>query len=187
MSVARAYAKALFEAAQEMKASRQDLEAYEVQLGEINRVIEISRPTRTALLTPALPSKEKVNLVSAIAEKSGMSKAVTNFLVLLARKERLNLLPEIQEAYRAVSLEADGGILGSLVSAEPMEPSDVDGLARAFSQRLGKKVAFKTATDPSLLAGVKVTVNGVTYDGTLRAQLQRLRDRLVYGSSTATQ
>ena len=32
-----------------------------------------------------------------------------------------------------------------------------------------------------ILAGMKVTVNGVTYDGTLRSQLQKLRDQVAMG------
>ena len=64
-----------------------------------------------------------------------------------------------------------------------MSEADVDGLAKAFTTKLGKRVSFTVASDPDLLAGVKVTVNGVTYDGTLRAQLEKLRDQFV--STTA--
>jgi F0F1-type ATP synthase delta subunit len=59
--------------------------------------------------------------------------------------------------------------------------ADIDTLTKAFSQKLGKKVAFRVAIDPSLLAGMKVTVNGVTYDGTLRSQIHKLRDHLAAG------
>jgi F-type H+-transporting ATPase subunit delta len=91
-------------------------------------------------------------------------------------------LPAILESYNSVRLLAEGGVPGRLVAAEPVSDQDVQGLAQAFSKKLGKKVAFQVSTDPSLLAGMKVTVNGVTYDGTLRSQLQRLRDRLVAGA-----
>jgi hypothetical protein len=51
-------------------------------------------------------------------------------------------------------------------------------LSVAFGARIGRKVSFETHEDPSLLAGVKVTVGGVTYDGTMRSQLSRLRETL---------
>jgi F0F1-type ATP synthase delta subunit len=50
---------------------------------------------------------------------------------------------------------------------------------------LGRKVAFRVSTDPSLLAGVRVTVSGVTYDGTLKAQLEQLKDKISMASVTA--
>jgi F0F1-type ATP synthase delta subunit len=62
-----------------------------------------------------------------------------------------------------------------------MNEADVKNLAKAFSEKLGKRVAFQSSTEPALLAGLKVTVNGVTYDGTLRSQIQKLRDYFVAG------
>jgi F-type H+-transporting ATPase subunit delta len=91
---------------------------------------------------------------------------------------------EIRNAYRSVRLEAEGGVSGRLVSADPLSESDIKGLADAFQRKLGKPVAFRVSTDPSLLAGMKVIVNGVTYDGTLKSQLQQLRDLVVAGQVT---
>lgn len=184
MSVAKSYAKALFETAREARVSNQEMSALEDQLGEMQKLLEVSKEGRVALLGPATSSKEKSAVVGEFAKRAGFSKLVSQFLALLARKGRLELLSEIRDAFEAVRLEAEGGILGQLVSADPMDSADTEGLARAFEQKLGKRVAFRTSVDPTLLAGMKVTVNGVTYDGTLRSQLQRLRDRLVYGVST---
>jgi F-type H+-transporting ATPase subunit delta len=92
------------------------------------------------------------------------------------------MIEEITHAFNEVRLEAEGGILGRVVSADPMAANDLEDLSKAYSQKLGKRVAFSASVDPNLLAGIKVTVNGVTYDGTLRSQLQRLRDQLVLGA-----
>ena len=61
---------------------------------------------------------------------------------------------------------------------DPLKDSDVQGLAQAYEKKLGKRVEFQVSVDPGLLAGLKVTVNGVTYDGTLRSQLDRLKENL---------
>ena len=182
MSVARAYAKALFEAARDQKATARDLDDIEIQLGQVLDVLSQSREAKLALLAPAITPKEKVAFLREVSVRAGYGKLLTNFLILLARKERFALLPQIREAFREVSLASEGGILGKLVSADPLETADIETLSKAFWQKLGKKVAFETSTDASLLAGIKVIINGVTYDGTLRSQLQRLRDQLVYGT-----
>jgi F-type H+-transporting ATPase subunit delta len=185
MSVAKAYASALYEAGMDAKLPASELDRIEAQLEELDKLLDSSREARLALLSPVVSAKEKAAFVTALGQKAGYSPMVVSFLSLLARKERFAVFSEAREAFRAARLEAEGGILGTLVSADPIEPADVDGLAAAFKQKLGKKVAFRTSTDPALLAGVKVTVSGVTYDGTLRSQLQRLSDRLVYGAGAS--
>lgn len=183
MSLARSYAQALFEAAREQKLSSADMEKLEQQSDEVKRLIDSSRDLHVALLAPSTPVKDKVAVIGELSKRLSLSSLLSNFLTLLARKERLTEFGDIRDAFSTVRLEAEGGILGKVVSADPMESVDIDGLAKAFSAKLGKKVAFRVATDPTLLAGIRVTVSGVTYDGTVRTQLQRLRDRLTQTTS----
>lgn len=183
MSVPKAYARALFEASQAAGLKPEELDRMDVQLGELEAMFDSSKEARVALMAPVTSAKVKASTIEKIATQAGFSKLLIQFLVLMARKDRLSLLKRIRSEFKTVRLEAEGGILGTLVSADPLSGADVDGMAKAFGQKLGKKVAFQTSTDPSLLAGMKVTVNGTTYDGSLRAQLNRLRDRLVQGQT----
>lgn len=183
MSVSRSYAKALLEGAIEGKVSVSEIDQFENQLGFFVDLLSNSKELRVALWGPTTSSKEKVAVVKEFLKTARFPKILENFIQLLARKGRLSLLSEIRDAFGAVRLESEGGISGTLISADPIEEGDQKNLALAFSQKLGKKVVFRAHLDPTLLAGVKVTVSGVTYDGTLRAQLQQLRDRLVFGSS----
>lgn len=181
MSVANSYARALYEAAKESKISGDQLIQIENQLDQIVNVLNQSHEARVALLAPLTTASEKKNLINEFSKLLKLSPVVTQFLALLARKGRLNLLSEMREAFGAVRLTMEGGVPGTLVSAEPMNESDVNSLATAFGKKLGKKVTFRVSADSSLLAGMKVTVNGVTYDGTLRSQLLKLRDYFVAG------
>src|SRR5690606_25484866 len=110
----------------------------------------------------------------------------SNFLNLVATKGRGAFLADIADAFTAVRLESEGATLGMVVSADALQQKDLEELATAFTRKLGKNVVFKSAVDPNLLAGLKVTVNGTTYAGSLRAQLQQLKDRLVYGKTGTT-
>jgi F-type H+-transporting ATPase subunit delta len=185
MSVAKAYARALYEAARDAHLPAAEVERMDAQLGDFAKLFASSKEMRAALTAPAIPAKEKAALLDQLARRLGAAPLVANLLGLLARKDRIALVGEVHDAFTEVRLEAEGGVLGTVVSADPMEQADLDGLAKAFTQKLGKRVAFRTETDPVLLAGMKVTVNGITYDGTLRSQLRRLRDRLVYGGDSA--
>ena len=185
MSVSTSYAKALYQAAKEHQANADALNEIEKQLGLFASFLEASKDMRVALLGPMTTSKEKVALVEGIAKKLGFQPLLTQFAMLLARKGRLSLISEMHDAFSSIRVTEEGGVIGKLVTAEPLGEADINSLAKAFGQKLGKKVAFQVATDSSLLAGIKVTVNGVTYDGTLRSQIQKLREQFVAGFTGA--
>jgi F-type H+-transporting ATPase subunit delta len=178
MSVAKAYARALFETATGAKSSSQEIQGLEDELGSLLTAIESSKEARIALFAPLVSAKEKGALVENISKKAKVSPLMARFLALLAKKGRLSLLSEIHKAFALVRVESEGGIIGTVVAADPVGTGDVESLAKAFGKKLNKRVSFQVSTDPSLLAGMKVTVNGVTYDGTLRSQLQKLRDQI---------
>lgn len=186
MSVAKSYARALFEAGRDQRLGAGDFVEMESQLSELAGLLKSSKVFRVALLSPTTSVRDKLSVLGAVGAKAGYSKLLSLFVALLARKGRLSLVEEMRGALAAIRLEAEGGVLAKLISAEGLEQKDVDALSLSFSKKLGKKVAFEISTDPALLAGVKVVVNGVTYDGSLRAQLSRLQARLVYGVGAAS-
>jgi F-type H+-transporting ATPase subunit delta len=182
MSVANSYANALYEALCDSKQKEQ-VSSAESKLLELVAILNSSVEARVALISPLATIKEKTALIQELAKKQGLSEIEARFILLLVKKGRLDLLEKIVEAFHTLRLIRDGGLPAQLTVAEPMSDSDIDILSKVLGKKLGKKVTFQVSTDPSLLAGMKVTVNGVTYDGTLRSQLQKLRDRFVTGLS----
>jgi F-type H+-transporting ATPase subunit delta len=177
MSVAKTYAKALYETLHDGKSGA-TFEQIDEQLGSFAASMDQSKDGRVAFYGPMVPPKQKAALMDALSAKAGYAPLVSRFLSLLAKKNRLGEIKAIRLAFQGARLEAEGGILGHVEAADPIDKADIDALAKAFGKKLGKRVEFQVSTDPSLLAGMKVTVNGVTYDGTLRSQLRRLRDQL---------
>lgn len=182
MSLPKIYAKALFEANAEGKPVSDAsglCNELDAQLGQMIQTIQASKELQIALEAPITTAKEKAAIIKGLANKLGLNRLITDFLVLLANKGRLLFLQQIRDEFASIRLVAEGGVPGRLITAEPIDQADVEYLAKAFGRKFGKKVSFQVKTDPSLLAGIKVTVNGVTYDGTLRSQLQQLRDRFL--------
>ena len=181
MSVQSSYARALFEAAVETGLKGAELDRIESELNAFANAIESSKELRVALSSPMVTSAEKGALAESLTKQKGFSDLTTRFIAIAARKNRADVFAEIAHTFTEIRLEKEGAILGSVISADPLQQSDLEELATSFTKRLGRKVVFKAQTDPNLLAGLKVTVSGVTYDGSLRSQLYQLRDRLVYG------
>jgi F-type H+-transporting ATPase subunit delta len=183
MSVAKSYAQALFELSKERHASVPDAAQVEKELGAVAAAFAASTVAAQLLGGAALTSAERSKVVGAVCEKIGVSAGVTRAMRIGAEKGRAPLFGAIHEEFIRLRVESEGGLLGDMASAEVLDARDQEELASAFSRKLGKKVHFKTRVDSGLIAGVKVTVDGVTYDGTVRAQLQRAKAHLFEGIS----
>jgi F-type H+-transporting ATPase subunit delta len=175
MSAAKIYSKALYSYLQGKPGASETYKKVKSELSSLVELIAHSRHLEIALFSPASSSNEKVSIIESILVQAGFDPQTGNFLRLLASKSRLGLLSEIIDVMDAVRLESDGGVIGLVSSADPMEQSDLEALVQAFSLKLKAPVELKVKLDPALLAGFKVTVGGVTYDGSLRQQLERLK------------
>jgi len=183
MSLATSYARALYEAAKDAGGTADSLDQLEAQMDSFLLGLKGAPEAQKALLGPVISIKEKEAIIASVAQAAGYSRLLINFFSLLLSKDRLSAFSEIREAFSVVRLDEEGGVAGRLVSADPLSDADVQSLSASFTKKLGKKVAFRSSTDASLLAGVKVIVNGVTYDGTLRAQIKKLRDQIIVGTA----
>jgi len=178
MSVSKSYARALLETFHAQGATPAQFDELETQLSSWVDAVSSHPAAKRALEAPATSSEEKVALVGVLTTRLGFHPVLAKLFSIMARKQRMGMSVELRDAFRSVRLESEGGVLGTVVSADPLSAQDLQGLAHAFGQKIGKKVAFQARTDASLLAGLRVTVAGVTYDGSLRAQLQRLERKL---------
>ncbi len=186
MSVAKNYAQALYESVGSAADSKGKLDQLEKDLQQLVQAFAVSRDLRLAMEGSVISPQEKTGVFKALQEKNLISAAFQPFLGLLTRKGRLNQLSEIQDQFASIRLEKEGGVLGEVVSAETLSSEDLQGLQKTFSGKLGKQVVFKTQVDPGVLGGIKVLIQGVTYDGTLRTQLDKVRENCFQSISKMT-
>jgi len=176
MSVARVYASVLYSALPAEAAAR---DSAREALERVAEQLAARADLRAALSGPLTTATEKKGLLTALASRLECGPVVARFLELMARKGRIDSLPDVAAAFRAVCVEAEGGVLGAVDSAETLSESDLADLARAFGQKLGKRVSLTARVRPELLAGLRVTVQGTTYDGSLQSKLQRLKQKFL--------
>jgi len=67
---------------------------------------------------------------------------------------------------------------GIVYSAKPLNQGDLYSIEDMFTQKLCEPVALDVVVDESLIAGVNVVVEGVSYDGSVGGQLQKLASLL---------
>jgi len=69
-------------------------------------------------------------------------------------------------------------VAATVTTARPI-PEDVNArLQQTLTSLTGKKVRIDFATDPELLGGVVTRIGSTVYDGSVRNQLQLMKERM---------
>jgi F-type H+-transporting ATPase subunit delta len=172
--VAERYAAALADVALERKSAdkvKRDLAAF----------IEVFFSTadlRNSLESPAVGGEVKRRVIELVAAKMNVDEAVRNFIYLIVDHRRTEMLREILEAL-GQQLNARLGIAEAEVSsARALSDAEKKELTSVLERRTGKKIEAHFREDKALLGGAVVRVGSTIYDGSVREQLNRMRERL---------
>lgn len=173
-SAAKRYAEALLEAVWS-KGSQGEVSS---ELEALCSAIEGSSDLENALQNPSYGSEERLKLVEAVANKLSLSKPTTNFVRLVVERGRAAELRLMATLFGKLVDEREGRVVARLESAVTLSNASLKSLQRALEQKTGKKVVLQASVDPSLIGGVRAEVGSVVFDGTVRAELERLREQL---------
>jgi len=110
-----------------------------------------------------------------------LSALTSHFLSLLLDRDRLPYLPGIVSCYRRLLNEAKGRIDAKVVSASALEPERLAQLNDRLRSISGKDVVLQQETDASLLGGLLLELEGKIYDGSIRTQLENMKQRIAHG------
>lgn len=173
LAVARRYAQALFELANEKGL----MDQVDAELGQVVEAIEANAPLKAAMADVLLQPTVKQDLITKLFA-SQVSELVKNFLYLVVRKRREAHLPAIYQAYLDLANEARGVVEVEVRTATALESATADRLRASLVAKLGKRVTFKTQVAPELKGGLVVRVGDELLDGSVATRLKRLHERL---------
>ena len=170
--VARRYALALADEAARSGA----VEAVDADLARLHDTAQASREFGAALASPVVSREKKRRVLAALFPD--LNATTARFLDLLFDKEREALVADVAEAYVALR-DAQNGFVEALVRVpDTLSEADTDALRTSLEARTGQKVRLRVAVDPSLIGGIVVRIGDTVYDGSVRQQLARMRERL---------
>jgi F-type H+-transporting ATPase subunit delta len=167
-TIARPYAKAAFEYAQEHSSFGR----WSQVLAVASSVVQDQRVTRL-LTDPRVKPEDLVSLI-ADAASDALDDSGRNFLRTLAHNRRLGLLSEIAVQFEVLRAEVENVADVKVTSAVQLSEWQQQRLSGALKQRLKKDVRLQCEVDASLIGGAIVTTGDFVIDGSLRARLERL-------------
>ena len=172
------YARALLDVA----IQESDPAQIERDLASIVDAMNSSAELRRAMLNPGIPQTIRVNVVRAVVKQSAAASPVAKLVVMLAERGRLELLPHLLDVYRERLLAHANIVRASVTSATPLDADQVQALQKSLSTVTGKKVQLDTHVDETLIGGVVTKIGSTVYDGSIRTQLQKMKEQLVEGA-----
>lgn len=177
--IAKRYAKALIEIAEEMK--KLDRITKDVQF--IDSVIRSSRDLQLLLKSPIVREEKKKEILKEIFSDSRVDPVTLKFIILLVEKGREGLLPDVVKTYQQLYDEKMGIVTVEITVAYEVSDSEKKKIERKILE-LTKAKAIKPIykIDPSIIGGVVIRIGDTVYDASIRRKIQLLREQLIYGS-----
>ena len=160
-------------------SSHLDTTAAQQQLNDFNGTLAGSRELREVLTDPSIATDQKLKVLDAIAGRIGMFPQVRNFLAVIMGHQRLAELNEILAEYHAVADEQSNLTEAEITSARPLNDQDRAELEAQVAKLAGGSVRATYRQDATLLGGAVVRIGSTVYDGSIRGQLQQLKQKLV--------
>jgi len=174
-AVASRYAKALVDVVIERKI---DAAAAVQQVNDIVGAINESAELRNVWESPAVTAEQKRAVLDAIVSRFGTFPPIRNFFAVLIDHGRIPMVEQIARQFESELNTQLGFVEADITSSRQLSPDEKQGLETQVAQLTGKMVRARYETNPELLGGAVVRVGSTIYDGSVRGQLQKLKQQL---------
>ncbi|MEE9614176.1 MAG: ATP synthase F1 subunit delta [Thermodesulfobacteriota bacterium] len=176
-AVARRYARALIEVGTEGKAD----EKFGDELKELVAVFSESPVLYRVLLNPMYKLEERVDMAGEVADRIKVSGEVKRFLAILVEGRKVKLIEEISKAYARMEDELTGRLRVTVESPFEMDKAARSAVAERLKAETKKEVILTCEKNPTLIGGLVVRVGNTIMDGSLRTQLERVKQKMLEG------
>lgn len=170
----REYAVALFTLAVEENS----VEEYDSALSLVGSVIAENPEYIDLLASPAIVLEERIQ---AIDEAFGahIPENVASFLKILCENSNIRNFEACAEEYRKLAMSFSKTAVAEISSAVALSDEQKKGICLKLEKLTGKSIDATYIIDESLIGGVKIEVEGKTFDGTVKHRLSQLKDVIV--------
>jgi F-type H+-transporting ATPase subunit delta len=174
-TVARRYAVALADVVSsrgEAQEVREELSAWEVMMRSNEQLLEVFRH-------PTIPYEQKHRVLDELIKRARLRPTTANFLQVLLQNHRLTELSEVNRQFAQELDRRMGVVTAQVTTARPVSPDAQEALRKRIAELTGKGVRLQFAVDQELIGGVVTRIGSTLYDGSVRGQLQQIRQRMI--------
>ena len=176
LTLARPYAKAVFELARE----HGEQERWSKLLALLSALVG-NREAQVMLGDPQVPAPARAEVLLELCAKSGHKpdQHERNFVKLLAEYRRLPILPEIAAEYAALYEQEQSVVEVELRAATALDTAEQARMSAALKDKFKRNVKLTCITDKSLIGGAVIRAGDLVIDGSVRDKLSRLAAAII--------
>ncbi|MGA8763857.1 MAG: ATP synthase F1 subunit delta [Candidatus Sulfotelmatobacter sp.] len=174
-SVPSTYARAF---ADVVLSARMDANRAIAELRTITSLLGESAELRRVWENPAIPAEQKRRVLDVIAQRDEITKQTRNLVAVLIDHRRVQFLEAIiQQLEKELDARLGFGE-AEITSARELDDAEKHTLEARVGKLTGKKVRARYDQDRSLLGGAVVRVGSTIYDGSVKGQLEKIREAI---------
>lgn len=173
--IAKRYARALVELSEEKKTvdkTKADLAAF---VGAVDALPAMQKLFASPVFTP----ENKKAVIKDLAGKLGMQPTTQRFVEHLAETGRIRYVKDVNEAFQEILAERQNRAAVRLTTAVAINNGDLVDIKQKLEGLTGKQVDIDSRVDTTLIGGAKAQIGSTIYDGTIKNQLNKMRNQLM--------
>ena len=172
--LARRYARALLALAQENGTSDRVI----VELRVLKEALNSDVHLHEFFDSPVVPPSHKEEALKKALSSMKLLNEVVDFVLLLAKRDRLAIFGEIVDAFEGQSDAVHGVTRGTVESAIALGPDARKQLESIVKKVTQKEVILNYKINPSIIGGLIARVGSYTFDDSIRSHLRRMNEDL---------
>ena len=173
-TIARRYVAALADVVTkrgEAREVQEELSGWELMMQGNPDLLEVFR-------NPTIPYEQKHSVLDKLIDRARVRPTTANFLQVLLSNHRLTELGEINKRFAQELDDRSGVVVAQVTTARPVPDEMREGLGARLSGLTGRRVRLQFAVDEDLIGGVVTRVGSTLYDGSVRTQLQQIKQKM---------
>ena len=148
------------------------------QVQQITALARESKELREVWDNPAIPAVQKRGVLDAIVQRAGISRPVRNFVAVIIDHGRTRFLGEIVARFAEELNQRLGFAEAQITTVREWTAEERLRLEGDLARATGKNIRARYAQDRAILGGAIARVGSTVYDGSVRGQLQRIREQM---------
>ena len=174
MQTDREYAEALFM----LCAEENSIEEYKKALETVREVVDENPEYLEFLSSPAIPLGERLSAIDeAFAEH--LPEYLLSFLKILCENSHIKTLGNCIEEFEKLSRAFSNRSVANVTSAVPLTDEQKQKVCAKLEKLTGKSIDAFYTVDETLIGGLKIDIEGKTYDGSLKHRLSDVKDVII--------
>ena len=176
-TIARRYAEAIADVA----VAQNQVEQIDAELNTFAQMMKSNRELYDVFASPVLSGEQKSKVLNALVEHTKPSPTTTNLLKVMLNNYRLHNLDAVYQQFQREINERKGLLAAEVTTAQALSSDEQNLLSQRLQELTGKQVQVQFKTDATLIGGVITKIGSVEYDGSIRTQLETVKQKLKTG------